>query len=1162
MRVKKLIITISAVLVIIFVTSGVETIRESLKDSKLQKELSKEVSENEETFEPFLREKTKRRDTCICTEKVANAIDHILYRGGKNFIRRPVSKIIAKGLSITALPVCLLCDTVQYTAKGVYEVVWIPFSENTEHKEHIGEHFAMAKRCLLGFVAFPSGLISADLVSQHFVTNLLPEKLIVPYGKLHSAKCLELYPKSSEDVVTILKEAKKLGRQVTFAGALMSQGKQALPTNERSLLIHFDYINHVKIDPVIKSARVGAGALWKDVQMAANKHGLAVKVMQASNIFSVGGSLSINCHGWDHKAGALKETVNSVLIVNSKGEVQRLYPGDELFDLIIGGLGGFGAIIEVNLSLTTNTRMTYDAVEMPIEDYVSYFINQIAKNDKIGMHYFRLSFDPERMFETGIALNYFEEDSEGVISKIPVEGERGDIPERIKLGIVRRLPSSIPLAWEMERSESLGVRKTDRNEAMTFPLKCIFNDSSIDTEWLQEYFVPATQLNDFLRFLSGVLKTNNVPLYNASVRYVKQNENVGFSYARTEDMFAIVLFFNQSLLPEEIQKTRLWVQSVIDYLKTHDGTYYLPYQNFATIEQFRACYPEWEKIAEKKNHYDPERLFTNGFYEEYVLAKSETPIEKKRSHFRTVFSDPMQREWVKDFLNNVFMQLDQKKFMTLVDDILTHPDADDETVYHALQKRLNEGSFSFLKKNQQLLKSLFTLKKDLSDQMQTLLGEHPIKGYVEIGYPGRLCRQLKKKLCMKGPFYVVSESEKLADYVESGFPRPYDRFVYLNEYEPIRYQDIPTGSVDLVAMYIGLHHIPENKLTPFIQSIHRILSPGGNFVLMDHDATSSELQGMLSVIHSIFNVGTGTPLDEELREFRNFQSLAYWESLLEENGFIRDPHPPLMREGDATLNSLVRFTKKVTTEEEFCAQAHADPEYVRDSIRTYLTASEWHNVRLTQGYYKFIKNTPFYQFPWFTEIKNMWSVFGESWKVARRYASFREVLFSDCTIMNLFITSFTTLEYAVKGMISLPLSWVYTNESMEDARHMHLLVRTDTDLTEIDSRIHIVKEYSGSNLKHIVLPRYMEMFQILLKLSAEDLTYVDIAGQKVIQVDLNVEKNQACALPIGCEKLYEIPATADPSRLYLSLAVEVEHLNAALKCFLEHKIPIVYIHDF
>lgn len=1170
MKFKKIFRVIVAAFILIFVVSGTETVREEFRDRRLagvavlNTSGVAALSNEHAAFAPFYHVMLKTDDVCFCSSKVATLIDHILYRGSKNILRRPVTNCIAKSMSMTVFPVCLFCDTIQYSIKSLLEVIEIPFSKDNSHKKKSRSNLNKLKRCSLGLLSSPLGVVSADLVSQHFVSNPSLERLIQPYGKLYSAKSLELYPKSYEDVAAIIQLAKHFGRRVAFSGALMSQGKQALPVDESDLLIHFDHLNQIEIDVESKSVRVGSGALWGDVQAAANKEGLAVKVMQASNIFSIGGSLSINCHGWDHQAGTLKETILSLLIVDSQGQVLRLYPKDELFDLVIGGLGGFGAILEAEISLITNTKMFYESHEMAIEDYVPYFETQVSNNPDIGMHYFRLCFDSESMFETGIALNYINKNDTPMISSIKIEPERGNAKERIALGVVRRLDWMLPFAWKMEKLVALNAIETNRNEAMTFPLKCIFNESDIDAEWLQEFFVPKEHLDNFLRFLGEVLKKNKVPVYNASVRYVKQNKSQGFSYSRNEDMFAIVLFFNQSLLPKEIQKTRVWIQSILDQLPKYKGTYYLSYQNFATISQFRTCYPEWETIAKKKKEYDPEMRFLNGFFQEYILdGQKMLPEENQTSHFRNVFSDSIQREHITGFLDSVFMQIDTKKFLILVDNILKSPDVNDADIYRILNQRLKHSLFSSIKKNKLALKSLFTLKKDLSDQVQELIGNRPINGYVEIGYPGRLCRPIKKKLNLAGPIYVINEQEKLADYVESGFPRPYNRFVYLNDYNSIRHQDISTGSVDLVAMYIGLHHIPEQKLVPFIQSIQRILRPGGSFILMDHDATTEEFQEMLSVVHSIFNVATGVPFLEESRECRNFQSLAYWERLLTEQGFIRDPHPPLIRKGDTTLNSLVRFTKPANTEEEFQAQEYMEPGYLREAARTYLTAPEWHNVRLAQEYSKFIENKPFYLFPWFKEIKNMWSVFWKSWKVARRNASFSNVFFSDCNLMNLFVTSFTSIEYGVKGFISLPLKWIYTSDLVEDARTLHMLIKTDIkDLSQIDARIQVKKELASSNLKHLVVPRYVEMYEILLKLAREEVTFVDIAGQKAIQVDLLIDKRKKIKFPPGCERLYETPVATDLSKVYVALDVKVEHLNQVLRFFLDNEISVIYIHDF
>ncbi len=137
----------------------------------------------------------------------------------------------------------------------------------------------------------------------------------------------------------------------------MSQGKQNLPLDGH-ILIDMKDINHVIIDPQTKIAKIGAGATWQMIQRDANKLGLAVPVMQASNIFSVGGSLSVNCHGWDHHKGAVGNTVVAITIVDANGQVKRLTPDDEEFRYVIGGYGGFGVIIEAEIELTDNLLLT------------------------------------------------------------------------------------------------------------------------------------------------------------------------------------------------------------------------------------------------------------------------------------------------------------------------------------------------------------------------------------------------------------------------------------------------------------------------------------------------------------------------------------------------------------------------------------------------------------------------------------------------------------------------------------------------------------------------------------------------------------------------------------------------------------------------------------
>ena len=68
-----------------------------------------------------------------------------------------------------------------------------------------------------------------------------------------------------------------------------------------------------------KVIEVEPGARWLDVQHFAWRAGATVAVMQASYLFSVGGSLGTNVHGTDHLKAAMAETVDSVRVVSVDG---------------------------------------------------------------------------------------------------------------------------------------------------------------------------------------------------------------------------------------------------------------------------------------------------------------------------------------------------------------------------------------------------------------------------------------------------------------------------------------------------------------------------------------------------------------------------------------------------------------------------------------------------------------------------------------------------------------------------------------------------------------------------------------------------------------------------------------------------------------------------
>lgn len=997
-----------------------------------------------------IEEKTNDRNF---SEMAASGTDWLINKGQEISVLKPVTWVSSRLMSTAVFPVCTAVDMMVLSTKQVKEVPFLLLNKDPDQRQlHLEEYkrsSAILKKKTLGLVASPVGILSPDLVTHHFIPNQIDTFKVVPYGKLYSTHAHVVIPQSTSEVQAIIIEAERAGKTISIMGKSMSQGKQAISNRDWNVIINTSKLNKIEIDPVLKTAKVGAGASWRDLQREANQYGLAVRVMQASNIFSIGGSISVNCHGWDYKTGCLRNTILSLTLVDANGAVLEITPQDLIFDYIVGGYGAFGVVVEAVISLSDNLEVVESGVEIAPHDYLAYFNQNIRNNDDVEMHLYRLSLEPKRLFQSGVAVSYLKVSDQPIIANLIDEPDQGSRMDRVKLHIIRRLNWLHNIAWRVEKKKAITNRISSRNEVMRPPINPIFNNSNIDTEWLQEFFVQGEDLADFLDFLGVLLQKNNVAPLNASVRFVKQDSKTKLSYASEGDRFAVVLFFTQRLAQGEIEKTKIWVREVIDYLIPRGGSYYLPYHHFATLEQFRACYPNWESVVVYKQTVDPKALIETGFFIDYFSAKM-----SRESLFRRVFDRvDGQRQEIRDFLNNVFMQLDEEKFFALMDSILDNPQLDDEQIYVSLYNKIRQAKGSLVSNLRDTMRSLKSLKNELGDQTAYLVGQRKINGYLEIGYPGRMLRPLNNRLDMNGPFYVITDQESLSDYFESGFPRPYDQFIPLNNYEPISENTIPTDSVDLVCIYIGLHHAPEAKLALFIESIKRILRPGGIFILMDHDAGTPELQNLVDVVHSIFNAATGVKPKINSREIRNFHSLQYWIDLVQSHGLVHYDHEPLIRMGDSTLNSLVRFDKPLSsaTPETIAESLLITPKYNRPQKQTYLTAPEWQNVRASQRYAAFVEKQPAYRYPYFSEVGGFWKVYALSWNAARKQNGIADVALSDYNLMNLFVGTTMSLEYGLKGVFAAPISLV--DRAFGSASSKGKAIPTD------EERVRSMKEY-------------------------------------------------------------------------------------------------------
>jgi FAD/FMN-containing dehydrogenase len=498
------------------------------------------------------------------------------------------------------------------------------------------------KRYAIPFYSFISYIVLVILIircsGDSQFNKVIPNRRVNDVTQINpTLVSREVQPRTIEEIIDAIKSSQG---PISIGGGRFSMGGQT--AFENSLHIDMRKFNRVlNLDTAKKQVTVQPGIVWRDLQRVIDPHNLSIKIMQTYANFTVGGSVSVNCHGRYIGHGPIVSSILEIKLATALGEIITASRSEnqEVFAAAIGGYGGIGVIIEVTLQLTDNVKVERQVVQMDVQEYNKFFNDNIRNNKDI-------------IFQNGdLYPPYFD-----VINSVSWTKTDKALTDTVR---VTPAGESYWLEAQLMKFVSLGdfgkwsrrnfvdpyiydgEKVVWRNREASYDVQELEPASrETDTYVLQEYFIPVNNINSFIPKMKAIYDKCDVNVINVSLRHAYGDKETYLSWA-TEEVFAFVVYYKQGTDKESREKVKQWTVDMTNAILSENGRWYLPYQPHASVEQFQKGYLNSDKYFEVKNRYDPDHRFTNKLLDKYNPYIKDR-IEKKRDSIKSYYRDEAQ----------------------------------------------------------------------------------------------------------------------------------------------------------------------------------------------------------------------------------------------------------------------------------------------------------------------------------------------------------------------------------------------------------------------------------------------------------------------------------------------------------------------------------------
>lgn len=433
-------------------------------------------------------------------------------------------------------------------------------------------------------------------------------------------------PRSVEEIVQVLAEARRRGLTVLARGAGFSYGDQIL--NANGVVIDLSRMDRIlKWNPASGQMTVEPGVTFGQALECCLPDNWVVAAVPGVRHPTLGGGLGNNVHGknaW--RDGNLGAWIVSFTIVTADGRVQRCSREEhaELFQAAIGGLGLFGMVVEIVLQCkripspflevrkwtVPNVEAMMDAFE-PLRGSADYHIGWadcFATGGALGRGTIHAAnfVEAPRGADPRANLSYISPYLFGVFPRTwvwPV----------VKPFFGRTLVRTVNTAkYWVDRATSQRAPFVENYFAFTFLLDMIPNwrQLFLPHGYLElEALVPFATCARTFRRLHEMTQAYGHPSHLAGIKSHRPDD-FGLPYSIDGCSIGIDI----PIVPRRAAELDDLFYRMNAVVLEAGGRTYLAKDDRLSPEHFRGMYPTWRTFDTLKRKYDPDGLFQSGMY--------------------------------------------------------------------------------------------------------------------------------------------------------------------------------------------------------------------------------------------------------------------------------------------------------------------------------------------------------------------------------------------------------------------------------------------------------------------------------------------------------------------------------------------------------------------